>query len=85
MNTKIIFFAIAMVVAMAITTTVTVQSVFASGGGSSTCAFSFTPKSLSSSLSGTGEHGVQHIFAPGQEAQASGASASSFSPGQSKP
>jgi hypothetical protein len=49
------------------------------------CASSFTPKSLSSSLSGTGEHGVEKIFAPGQEAQASDSSASSFAPGHEKP
>jgi len=69
-----------------IITTTLVQQVFASGGGCSTCAFSFTPNSLSSSLSGTGAHGVQHIFAPGQEAQTSeGLSASTFAPGHEKP
>jgi len=36
---------------------------------------------LSSGLSGTGAHGVAKVFAPEQEAQASGGSASSFAPG----
>jgi alkanesulfonate monooxygenase SsuD/methylene tetrahydromethanopterin reductase-like flavin-dependent oxidoreductase (luciferase family) len=39
----------------------------------------------SSSLSGTGSHGVDKIFAPGQEALATGGSASSFAPGHEKP
>jgi hypothetical protein len=50
-----------------------------------TCATSFTPHTLSSSLSSTGEHGVEKIFAPGQVASASGGSASDFAPGQLKP
>jgi len=62
----------------------TVQPVYAPGS-CSTCASSFTPHSLASSLEGTGDHGVAKIFAPGQEALASGASASSLAPGQLKP
>ena len=62
-----------------------IQMAFAGAGSCSTCAFSFTPSSLSSGLSGTGAHGVEKIFAPGQEALASGGSASSFSPGHLKP
>jgi hypothetical protein len=65
--------------------TIIVKQAFATGGNCGTCAFSFTPKTLSTSLLGTGQHGVQKIFAPGQEALASGASASSLSPGQLKP
>jgi hypothetical protein len=48
-------------------------------------ASKFLPHTLSSGLSGTGAHGVAKIFAPGQEALASGGSASSFSPGHEKP
>jgi len=62
-----------------------IQMAFASPGQCNTCAFSFTPSSLSSGLSGTGAHGVEKIFAPGQEALVSGGSASSFSPGHLKP
>jgi hypothetical protein len=54
------------------------------GGGYTTCASSFTPKSLLSGLSDTGEHGIEKIFAPGQEAQVSDSSASSFAPGDEK-
>jgi len=62
-----------------------IQMVHAVNGGCGTCAFSFTPSSLSSGLSGTGAHGVEKIFAPGQEALISGSSASGFSPGHEKP
>ena len=66
--------------------TAVVKQAFASGGGCSTCASSFIPKSLSSGLSGTGEPGAEKAFAPGQEAQATGGgSASDFSPGHEKP
>jgi hypothetical protein len=61
-----------------------IQMVHAGAGSCNTCASSFTPHSLSSGLSGTGAHGVAKIFAPGQEALASGGSASSFSPGHEK-
>ena len=62
-----------------------IQMVYAGAGGCNTCAFSFTPNALSSSLSGTGAHGVEKIFAPGQEALVSGGTGSSFSPGHLKP
>ena len=62
-----------------------IQMAHANAGTCGTCAFSFTPSSLSSGLSGTGAHGVEKIFAPGHEALASGGSASSFSPGHLKP
>jgi hypothetical protein len=70
--------AIVAVLALAATNTVklVVKLVFAS---------SFTPKTLSSGLQGTGEHGVQKIFSPGQEALTSGGTTSSFSPGHEKP
>jgi hypothetical protein len=45
----------------------------------------FVERSLSSSLSGTGAHGVEKSFAPGHEALASGDSASNFAPGHEKP
>jgi len=50
-----------------------------------TCASSFTPHALVSSLSGTGAHGLAKVFAPGQEALASAGSATSFSRGHEKP
>jgi hypothetical protein len=63
-----------------------VRQAFAANGGCSSCASSFTPKSLSSGLSGSGENGAEKVFAPGQEAQATaGGSASDFSPGHEKP
>ena len=62
-----------------------IQMVHAGIGSCSSCASSFTPNALSSSLSGTGAHGVEKIFAPGHEALASGGSASSFAPGHEKP
>lgn len=62
-----------------------VKQAFAVGGSCGTCASSFTPKSLSSGLSGSGENGAEKVFAPGQEAQATGGSASDFSPGHEKP
>jgi hypothetical protein len=62
-----------------------VQMVHAAAGTCNGCATSFTPHALSSSLSGTGAHGVAKIFAPGQEALASEVGASSFSPGHLKP
>ena len=62
-----------------------IQMVHAGAGSCGTCASSFTPSALSSSLSGTGAHGVEKIFAPGQEALASGGTASPFSPGHLKP
>ena len=62
-----------------------VRQAFATGGGCSTCASSFTPKSLSSGLSGSRENGAEKVFALGQEAQATGGSASDFSPGHEKP
>jgi hypothetical protein len=65
--------------------TALVKQAFATGGQCSTCALSFTPKSLSSGLSGSGENGAEKVFAPGQEAQATGGSASDFSPGHEKP
>ena len=39
-----------------------IQQVFAGAGQCDTCASSFTPKSLSLGLSGTGQHGVEKIF-----------------------
>ena len=81
----IIVTAATLAITMALTlNTVLVKQAFAPGSCTS-CASSFTPNALSSSLSGTGEHGVQKVFAPGQEAQASGGSASSFAPGHEKP
>lgn len=86
--------AIIMLTAAAVTLAVTlalntntpiVKQAFASGGGCNTCASSFTPKSLSSGLSGSGENDAEEVFAPGQEAQATGGSASDFSPGHEKP
>jgi hypothetical protein len=72
-------------VAMALNmNTAIIKQAFATGGGCSSCATSLTPKSLSSSLSGTGAHGAEKVFAPGQEAQVTGGSASNFSPGQEK-
>ena len=66
--------------------TAVVKQAFATGGQCSSCASSFTPKSQSSSLSGTGEPGAEKAFAPGQETQATGGgSASDFSPGHEKP
>ena len=66
--------------------TAVVKQAFATGGSCSSCASSFTPKSQSSSLSGSGEPGAERAFAPGQEAQATGGgSASDFSPGHEKP
>jgi hypothetical protein len=65
--------------------TAVVKQAFATGGQCGSCASSFTPKSLSSGLSGSGEPGAERAFAPGQEAQASGGSASDFSPGHEKP
>jgi hypothetical protein len=62
-----------------------IQMVHAGIGSCNGCATSFTPHALSSGLSGTGAHGVAKIFAPGQEALASGSTASSFSPGHLKP
>jgi hypothetical protein len=62
-----------------------IQMVHASTGVCNSCASSFTPNALSSGLQGTGEHGVQKIFAPGQEALATGSSASNLAPGQLKP
>jgi len=75
-----------LVITMALTVnTVIVKQAFAPGGACSNCASSFTPNALSSSLSGTGAHGVAKVFAPGQEALISGGTASSFSPGHLKP
>jgi hypothetical protein len=65
--------------------TAIVKEAFASGGGCGSCASSFTPKSQSSSLSGSGAPGAERAFAPGQEAQATGGSASDFSSGHEKP
>ena len=65
--------------------TAVVKQAFASGVGCSSCASSFTLKSLSSGLSGSGQNGAEKAFAPGQESQATGGSASDFSPGQEKP
>jgi hypothetical protein len=62
-----------------------IKQAFAVGGHCGTCASSFTPNAQSSSLSGTGEPGAEKVFAPGQEAQAGGGSASDFSPGHEKP
>lgn len=62
--------------------TALVKQAFATGGQCSTCASSFTAKSLSSGLSGSGENGAEKVFAPGQ---ATGGSASNFSPGHEKP
>lgn len=62
-----------------------IKQAFAIGGHCNSCAASFTPSALSSGLSGTGAHGVAKVFAPGQEAQVGGGSASSFAPGHVKP
>jgi hypothetical protein len=61
-----------------------IQRVFAPSGQCGNCATSFTPSALSSGLSGTGVHGVAKVFAPGQEALASGGRASDFAPGHLK-
>jgi hypothetical protein len=75
---------LAVTMALMINTAIT-KKAFATGGSCGTCASSFTPKSLSSGLSGSGENGAEKEFAPGQEAQATGGSASDFSPGHEKP
>jgi hypothetical protein len=75
-----------LVISMAFTmNTALVKQAFAVGGQCGSCATSVTPHTLSSGLSGTAAHGVEKIFAPGQEAQATGGSASDFSPGHEKP
>jgi hypothetical protein len=77
--------ALAVTMALLMMNTALVKQAFATGGQCGTCASSFTPKSLSSGLSGSGENGAEKVFAPGQEAQATGGSASNFSPGHEKP
>lgn len=78
--------AVTLVVTLALNAnTPVVKQAFASGGGCSTCASSFTSKSLSSGISGGDENGAEKVFAPGREAQATGGSASDFSPGHEKP
>ncbi|PWU81275.1 MAG: hypothetical protein DLM72_07780 [Candidatus Nitrosopolaris wilkensis] len=82
----IILIAATLTITMALTVNaVIVQPVFAPTGSCSSCAKTFTPSALSSGLSGTGAHGVAKIFAPGQEAQVGGGSASDFAPGHEKP
>ncbi len=83
MNTNKTTFAaiVAIAAVLALAATITVKPAFAIGGNCSGCASSFTPSALSSGLSGTGAHGVEKIFAPGQEAQVSGGTASTFAPG----
>ena len=74
-------------ITMALTVnTVLVKQALAGGGNCSSCASSFTPNALSSSLSGTGAHGAQHIFAPGiEQSTSTPGSASDFAPGHLKP
>jgi hypothetical protein len=69
---------------MHMTINITKQA-FATGGSCGTCASSFTAKSLSSGLSGSSENGAQKVFAPRQEAQVTGRSASDFSPRHENP
>jgi hypothetical protein len=83
---SVIILAATLAITMAVSVnTAIIKQAFAVGGHCGTCASSFTPKSQSSSLSGTGENGAEKVFAPGQEAQVTGGSASNFSPGQEKP